>query len=115
VARLIALALLLTGVILGIALSSSNQVVVATTDTHGANPSESATVRILQRCMSVYSGGTPTNVVQASFTSNDADGITVNWLTTDATPRMWGVLSIGPEVQVQISQPNSLMLLGLGI
>jgi len=95
-------------------MASSNQVVVATTDTHGANPSESATARFLERCMSVYSGGTPTVVVQASFTSNDADGITVNWLTTDATPRMWGVLSIGPEIQAPAAQPNSLMLLGLG-
>jgi hypothetical protein len=49
-----------------------------------------------------------------AFTSNDADGITVNWLTTDATPRMWGVLSIGPEIQAPAAQPNSLMLLGLG-
>jgi hypothetical protein len=61
---------------------------MATTDTHGANPAQSATARVSGRCMAVRSGGLPTtNVVQASFTSNDIDGITFNWLTTDATPR----------------------------
>jgi hypothetical protein len=99
---------------LGVALSSSSQIVIATTDTHGANPSESATARVAGRCMTVRSGGVPTNVVDAAFTSNDIDGITVNWITADSTPRMWGVLSIGLEVQVSVGHPNSFMLLGLG-
>ena len=45
--------------------------------------------------LAISDGGTPTRLALADFTSQNADGFTLNWTTADATARQNFYLAVG--------------------
>jgi hypothetical protein len=78
----------------GSAISSTDRAVIASTDTDAANPTENAGSRATTKCLRTVTGGAPSIAAEADLVSQDADGITINWSTADATARLFGVMGL---------------------
>ena len=52
------------------------------------------------KCIKQYSPGTPTLRATANYTSQDLNGITLNWTTVDVTVRETLCFSFGDAVQI---------------
>lgn len=81
---------------IGAAISSSNRRAYAVTAEDGA--ADSNTARDIDKTAAIIActdGGTPTRLATAGFTSQDADGFTLNWTAADAVAREVYYLAVG--------------------
>ena len=78
----------------GVGISSSDRRTVGIRSTDGAGTSEVGIAQTDIECIRVVSAA-GTLVVEADFVSLDADGVTVNWTTADATARIINYLALG--------------------
>lgn len=78
----------------GVAASTSDQRACAVSDTDTADPTEVKASTAGSKCLHYISGPTPTTDAEASLSSIESDGYTLNWTTADATGRTFGWIAL---------------------
>lgn len=78
----------------GVAASTSDQRACGVSDTDAADPTEVKASTAGSKCLHYISGPTPTTDAEASLSSIDSDGFTLNWTTADGTARYFGWIAL---------------------
>lgn len=88
-----------------------------TGDSDAVPDSISNTIQSNTKCIVLATEGTsatPTTNAEASMSSLDSDGFTLNWTTADATARVFGYVAVGANAVAPAATAHNLTLLGVG-